>query len=116
MIKEGKITISPTKEIDHIKSEIKKLPSIKDVNFGRSINISQIKDLKLDDLPVLKSLVSKNITDVRLTESYVYLYLFSDMMIIKELSFFGKLVGQVNSYDLHTAEVYDAEGNTFQPE
>lgn len=78
-----------------------------------SINLEQLKSLTLDDVPYLKGLISKNISEVRITETIVHLYLFTDIMIIRETGFISKLVNKIWTYELQNAEVESSDGNSF---
>jgi hypothetical protein len=69
--------------------------NLKDIS---KLNLQHIKGLKLDELPTIKSLVSKNIYEVRIRESMANVYLFTDIMIISELSFVKNSITLHNLY------------------
>lgn len=113
LIREGKLTLAPSREVQLIKKDIikrKKKNSNSYIDMVKNINITMedVKKFKLEDVPYFKDL---NIWDMRLTEISVVLYLFKDCMIIKENHLLKKLVGKINKYDLHDAEVDKSEDN-----
>ena len=113
LIREGKLKISPSKEISTIKQD---LYNIKDVSVEKlRSGIENFKDIFNKDMNIISN-TAYNIFDVRFMEGIVNVYLFEDMMFIEETSvtlFVNRLVGgkALSHVNMKNADVESSSEN-----
>lgn len=106
LIREGKLTLKATQEVESFKKMFQ-------IDIKESVE--RMKNLTMNDVKgKLDELGFNNIWEMRLSELPVFVYLFSDIVIVKEIHILQKLIGKFNSYDLHGAEVRASEENETQ--
>jgi Leucine-rich repeat (LRR) protein len=108
LLKEGKLTLAQTKGIHNFKKDV-----IKQI-YNRNSVMESVKELN----PYLESLKSRlsrdDLWEVRLTEMFVHLYLFSDILVVRETNLIQKLVGKLNIYNLKGAYITEADNDKQQ--
>jgi len=102
LVREGKLSLAPTRQIHQFRKEIgkyitgkKSYGDYKKIQLNPYIEAakSKIKDKSAGDM-------MNDLWGIRLAELYVYVYLFNDILIVKETNMFQKLVGRVQKFDL----------------
>lgn len=98
LVREGKLILKPTQEVENIKKMVYNQSLKESYASIKSLTMENVKG-KLDDITF------GQLWDVRFTELPVHVYLFNDILLIKELSLFQKILSKQTQYLMHGAEL-----------
>lgn len=111
LVREGILGMASNRQLHQFTKEIGKyIAGVKSYGDYKKIQLNPYIDLaknKIKDKTA--SDVVNDIWKMRLTDSDVHLYLFSDILLLKEMNMIHKLVGRVKKFDLAGASVYPYE-------
>ncbi|KAL0482901.1 hypothetical protein AKO1_014189 [Acrasis kona] len=108
LIREGKLLLSPNKGIGDFKKELAKQFSKKEVSVGGLNPYWEMMKNRLSNIHGTGTDMG-SIWEVRLTEESVTVFLFSDVVVIKDNNLIHKLVARPTLYELRGAKFVNDE-------
>lgn len=98
LVREGRVILEPNQELGKLKNEIQQHMKEKKMSLNPYLDIflNKMKDKTAGD-------VVNDIRNIRLTDISVYIYLFNDVIVVREMNILNKIMNGSHIYDLSEA-------------